>query len=198
MFVHIPHMIRSRQDFLAYLEADRQALGRTGRGPFFLIQDPIWYFQRLLRTLEFYVNCRTSAIWWPLRMWVKYRYKCARLRLGLNIPPNVIGPGLILAHEGSILIHDNVRIGSHLAMNIGVVIGIGREDTDVPVIGNHVIIEPGAKIFGGISIADWTHIGANAVVNKSVTEVGMIVAGIPAKVIKPSPLYLEAKERGLA
>jgi serine O-acetyltransferase len=191
-------MIKSKRDYLAYLEADRQALGRQGRGPLFLIQDPIWYFQRLLRKLEFYHNCRSSTFWWPLRMWVKYRYKSARLLLGINIPPNVIGPGLLLAHEGPILIHDDARIGSHFATNIGVVIGIGREEKDVPVIGNHVLVEPGAKIFGGITIADWTHIGANAVVNKSVTEVGMIVAGVPARIIKPSPLYLEAKASGLA
>jgi serine O-acetyltransferase len=191
-------MITSKLDYLAYLEADRLALGRKGRGPLFLIQDPIWFFQRLLRTLEFYHNCRSSAIWWPLRMWLKYRYKCARLLLGIHIPPNVIGPGLLLAHEGPILIHDNARIGSHFATNIGVVIGIGRKETDVPIIGNHVLVEPGAKIFGGITIADWTHIGANAVVNKSVTEIGMIVAGVPARVIKPSPLYLEAKASGLA
>ena len=191
-------MIQSKHDYLAYLEADRQALGRYGRGPLFLIQDPIWYFQRLLRKLEFYHNCRSSTFWWPLRMWVKYRYKSARLLLGINIPPNVIGPGLLLAHEGPILIHDDARIGSHFATNIGVVIGIGREEKDVPVIGNHVLVEPGAKIFGGITIADWTHIGANAVVNKSVTEIGMIVAGVPARVIKPSPLYLEAKASGLA
>ncbi|MCB1211079.1 MAG: hypothetical protein KDK97_17280 [Verrucomicrobiales bacterium] len=182
-------MIRSRADYLAYLEADRTALGRTGRAPLFLIQDPIWYFQRLLRKLEFFLNCRTSALWWPLRMWVKYRYKCARLRLGFNIPPNVIGPGLRLVHEGDILIHNAARIGSHLRMNIGVVIGIGSHETAVPVIGDHVVIEPGAKIFGGITIADWTHIGANAVVNKSVTEPGMIIAGVPAKVVKANPLY---------
>lgn len=191
-------MIRSKLDYLAYLEADRQALSRHGRGPLFLIQDPIWYFQRLLRKLEFYHNCRNSPLWWPLRMWVKYRYKSARLLLGIHIPPNVVGPGLLLAHEGPILIHDDARIGSHFATNIGVVIGIGRADKDVPVIGNHVLIEPGAKIFGGITIADWTHIGANAVVNKSVTEVGMVVAGVPARVIKPSPLYLDAKASGLA
>jgi serine O-acetyltransferase len=191
-------MIKSKQDYLAYLEADRHALGRTGRGPLCLIQDPIWYFQCLLRKLEFYLNCRRSALWWPMRMWVKYRFKRARLILGLNIPPNVVGPGLLLAHEGPILIHDRAKIGSHFAMNIGVVIGIGREEEDVPVIGDHVLIEPGAKIFGRVTIADWTHIGANAVVNKSVTEVGMIVAGVPARVIKPSPLYLEAKAAGLA
>lgn len=74
-------------------------------------------------------------------------------------------------------------------MNIGVVIGIGLTEEAVPVIGDHVLIEPGAKIFGAVTIADWTHIGANAVVNRSVTEPGMVVAGVPAKVVKANPFY---------
>lgn len=182
-------MIRSRADYLAYLKADRLALGRTGRSPLVLIQDPIWYYQCLLRKLEFYENCRSSKFWWPARMWVKFCYKMARLRLGFNIPPNVIGPGLQLVHEGDILIHQDARLGSHLRMNIGVVIGMGSTDTAVPVIGDHVVIEPGAKIFGGVTIPDWTHIGANAVVNKSVEQPGMIVAGVPARVVKVNPNY---------
>ena len=186
-------MIQSRADYLAYLEADRVALGRSGAAPLFLIQDPIWYFQRLLRRLEFYLNCRKATLWWPVRMWVKYRFKCARLRLGFNIPPNVVGPGLRLVHEGDILIHESARIGSHLRMNIGVVIGIGTDETAVPVIGDYVVIEPGAKIFGGITLADWTHFGANAVVNKSVIEPGMIIAGVPARIVKANPLYPGAK-----
>jgi len=181
-------MIRSRADYLAYLEADREALGRTGRPPLFLLQDPIWYYQRLLRKLEFTLNCRRSAIWWPWRMRMKLRYRSVRLYLGFNIPPNVIGPGLRLVHEGDILIHGATKIGNNLRMNIGVVIG-GSADGDVPMIGNNVVIEPGAKIFGKVTIPDWTHIGANAVVNKSVAEPGMIVAGVPARVIKANPFY---------
>ena len=75
-------MIRSRADFLAYLEADRLALGRESVPPLFLIQDPIWFFQRLLRRLEFYTNCRSGAFWWLLRMWLKFQMKRARLLLG--------------------------------------------------------------------------------------------------------------------
>lgn len=182
-------MISSRTDYLAYLEADRMAMGRAGMAPLFLIQDPTWYYQRLLRKHEFFTNCRTSRLWWPLRQWVKYRYRAANLRLGFQIPPNVIGPGLNLVHEGDILIHQKARIGSDLRMNIGVVIGMGADETAIPVIGSHVVIEPGAKIFGGITIADWTHIGANSVLNKSVTDPGMVVAGVPARIIKPNPLY---------
>jgi serine O-acetyltransferase len=182
-------MIRSRADFLAYLEADRLALGRESVPPLFLIQDPIWFFQRLLRRLEYYTNCRSGALWWLMRMWLKFQMKRSRLLLGFNIPLNTIGPGLALMHEGDILIHQNARIGSNARMNIGVVIGIGLTEEAVPVIGDHVVIEPGAKIFGGVTLADWTHVGANAVVNRSVTEPGLIIAGVPAKVVKANPFY---------
>lgn len=182
-------MIRSHADYLAYLEADRLALGRAGRPPLFLIQDPIWYYQRLLRALEYHTNYHPQLLWRPWRLWLKLRMKKARLLLGFNIPLNTIGPGLALMHEGDILIHENARIGKNVRMNIGVVIGIGLTEEAVPVIGDHVVIEPGAKIFGGVTLADWTHVGANAVVNRSVTEPGMIVAGVPAKVVKANPFY---------
>lgn len=96
-------MIRSRSDYLDYLEADRLALGRAGMPPLLLIQDPIWYFQRLLRKKEFYANCRPGLLWWPMRMWLKFQMKRARLLLGFNIPLNAIGPGLMLIHEGGYL-----------------------------------------------------------------------------------------------
>jgi serine O-acetyltransferase len=176
-------MIGSRVDYLAYLEADRIAMGRSRKPPLLLVQDPTWYYLRLLRKHEFYINCRRSSWWWPLRKWVMYRYLSVSLLLGFQIPPNTIGPGLDLVHTGDILVNDKVRIGSNLRMNIGVTIGEG------PQIGSHVTIEPGAKIFGDITIADWTHIGANAVLNKSVTEPGMIVVGVPAQIVKPNPLY---------
>lgn len=50
-------------------------------------------------------------------------------------------------------------------------------------IGNGVYIGPGAKIFGPIEIANFVAIGANAVVNESVIESNVTVAGIPAKII---------------
>ena len=187
-------MIRSHADYLAYLEADRMAMGRSGKPPFLLVKDPTWYYQRLLRQYEFTINCRTGRYWLPWRLWMTYRYLSVRLLLGFQIPPNVIGAGLNLVHTGDILIHDQARIGTNLRINIGVVIGRGAGADAVPVIGSHVTIEPGAKIFGGITIADWTHIGANAVVNKSISTPGMIVAGVPARIIKPNPDYPETSK----
>jgi serine O-acetyltransferase len=181
--------IRSRADYLYYLEADRIAMGRSKKTPILLVKDPTWYYQRLLRQYEFTINCRTAYYWLPLRLWMTYRYLSVKLLLGFQIPPNTIGAGLNLVHTGDILIHDKTRIGTNLTINIGVVIGMGVDEDAVPVIGSHVTIEPGAKIFGAITIADWTHIGANSVVNKSVLEPGMIVAGVPARIIKPNPNY---------
>ncbi len=185
-------MIRSHADYLAYLEADRMAMGRAGKPPFLLVKDPTWYYQRLLRQYEFTINCRTAGYWGPLRLLMTYRYLSVKMLLGFQIPPNVIGPGLNLVHTGDILIHDKARIGTNLRINIGVVIGMGVGADAVPVIGSHVTIEPGAKIFGGITIADWTHIGANSVVNKSILEPGTVVAGVPARMIKPNPNYPRA------
>ncbi|VBB39422.1 hypothetical protein TRIP_E190340 [uncultured Spirochaetota bacterium] len=51
------------------------------------------------------------------------------------------------------------------------------------IIGNNAYIGPGAKLFGGITIADKIVIGANSVVNKSFYTPNISIAGVPAKVI---------------
>lgn len=49
-------MIKSREDYMHYLESDRIALGRTEKKP--RKNDEIWKFERLLRRLEYYTNCK--------------------------------------------------------------------------------------------------------------------------------------------
>lgn len=112
-----------------------------------------------------------------------------RITLGFDIPINVIGPGLFIAHVGSIVISRGARIGANLRINIGVVIGEDRGIQNAPTIGNNVTIEPGSKVFGNIEIADGIHIGANSVVNKSFLESGVVIAGVPAKMISTNRNY---------
>ena len=177
-------MITSKNEYLNYLESDRKALRRNASSPpFFNVFDPIWKFQCLLRKLEFYYNCRKSYYFLPYRKFLRYQFIKMQNMLGFQIPINVIGPGLYITHIGSIVIHDNVRIGKNLRINVDVVIGQKGSETDVPEIGNNVIIEPGSKIFGKIKIADGVHIGANAVVNRSFTRPYSVIAGVPAKEI---------------
>ena len=52
------------------------------------------------------------------------------------------------------------------------------------IIGKYCWIGMGAVILPGVELADYTVVGANAVVTKSVSETHCVVAGNPAKVIK--------------
>jgi len=176
-------MIRSYEDYRSYLEADRLALGcTTTRPPLF--GNEIWKFQILLRKVEYYRNCRHSFIYRPYISWIRLKFHIASLLLGFTISPNVFGPGLSIAHRGTIVIHPEARIRAncriHTCVNIGT--KAGAEDL-TPVIGDNVYIGPGAKIFGDIRIADGIAIGANSVVNRSFEEPGISIAGVPARKI---------------
>jgi serine O-acetyltransferase len=57
-----------------------------------------------------------------------------------------------------------------------------------PIIGDNCDIGVGAKIIGDITIADNVTIGAGAIVNKSCLESNVVLAGIPARIIKKKHL----------
>ena len=173
-------MIRSREDYRRYLEADRISLGvaNTLRTRLF---DDIWKYQRLMRKLAFLTNCGGNRL---LRRWVAHRYESMGKRLGFTIGANVFGPGLSIAHRGTIVVHNNSRIGAncrlHVCVNIGAQLG---QDAAVPCIGDNCYIAPGAKLFGDIALGDNIVVGANAVVNKSFPEGNVTLGGVPARIL---------------
>ncbi|EGW41099.1 bacterial transferase hexapeptide family protein [Desulfosporosinus sp. OT] len=115
--------------------------------------------------------------------------------LGFTIPRHVFGPGLSIAHWGSIVVHPDVRVGKNCRIHSAVNIGVFNEKC--PIIGDNVYIAPGAKLFGGIIIGNNVTIGANAVVNKDVPS-NVTVGGIPAKIISEnnsSGLIVKGYER---
>ena len=173
-------MIRTRQELRAYLEADRVQLKRSGF--FNPVYDEVWVFQRLLRHTEFHMNRRRGPIQWLLHKYWSYRYHRQSVRCGFEIPPNTFGPGLSIAHRGTIVVHADARIGANCRLHVDVVIGTRPGPVDkVPVIGDNCYIGPGAKIFGDIVIGDNTAVGANAVVNRSFPEGNCTIAGVPAR-----------------
>jgi serine O-acetyltransferase len=106
------------------------------------------------------------------------------IHLGYSIPINVFGPGLCIAHRGTIVVNKDARVGENCRIHACTNIGSGRGSVLLaPKIGDDVYIGPGAKIFGNIEIADNIAIGANSVVNKSFYEKGISIAGVPAKKI---------------
>lgn len=171
-------MINSKSDLKYYLEMDKKALGKTTKNPR-LFGDEIWRYQRALRMYEYYLNCRKAILFRPLLFYFRIKHHLMGILLGFTIPANVFGPGLHIAHRGTIVVSGLSRIGSNCLIHTCV--NIGQTSTGVPVIGDNVHIGPGAKLYGGIELANGIRIGANAVVNKSFTEPDIIIAGVPAK-----------------
>jgi serine O-acetyltransferase len=183
-----PPMILSRKDMLAYREADRVALRRSWS--FNIFFDEVWQFQRLLRRVEYLMNCkRDKGLHWKLLYkWYSMRFHWQSVRCGFDIPPNTFGPGLSIAHRGTIVVHPDARIGANCRLHVDVVIGTrpGPDDL-VPRLGDNCYVGPGAKIFGDIYIGDNTAIGANSVVNRSFPEGFMTIAGAPARKVSDVP-----------
>lgn len=96
-----------------------------------------------------------------------------------------IGEGTELAYSGlAVVIHPEARIGRGVLVGPHVTIG-GRSllSKGVPVIGDDVMIGPGACLLGPIRVGDGAHIGANSVVTRDVPA-RVLVAGAPARVIR--------------
>lgn len=174
-------VIRSKEDYLRFLDADRRALGIVRSRPR-LFGDDIWKFERLLRAVEFSETCRQAWYHRPGRTLLFLRFHLASVRLGFTIPPHVFGPGLAIDDRGTIVVNSSARIGPRC--RIGTCVNIGTtagKDTEAPTIGADVRIGPGVMIFGPITIADAITIEPNAVVNRSFLQPGIRIAGAPAR-----------------
>lgn len=112
-----------------------------------------------------------------------YHLRLLRLqtRHGLNIPLNVCARGLRIMHLGPVLMNGKARVGEDCSFHINTALVAGGTNDDAPWLGKGVVVGIGAVVLGDTHVADYTAIGANAVVNKSVTEANTAVAGVPAK-----------------
>lgn len=170
----------SRNDYDTFRAADQTALGinnRTFKSNF----NEILVFEIRLRKLEFVLNCSRNRLNLLIR---RFLFRKSAIKLGFSISPNTFGPGLAIAHRGTIIVNGGARIGAncriHADVNIGTEAG---QSSSAPIIGDDCYIGPGAKIFGNIVIGSGTVIGANAVVNRSFPEGNQSLGGVPAKVI---------------
>lgn len=172
-----------KKTLLYYLEADKLSLNMKLLRPR-LFGDDIWKYQRSLRFYEYWLTRKKSLLTRLFRFYWRYRYYNLGIRLGFEIPPFVVGPGLSLAHRGPIIMNPHVRIGKNCRIHSGVNLGTAAGTQDqAPEIGDNCYIGPGAKIFGRIKLAEGTVIAAQAVVNKSFSEGNVTLGGIPAKII---------------
>jgi serine O-acetyltransferase len=192
-------MIRSEEDYRFYLQADRVALCQTNRRwprPF---TDDTWRFERLLRKVEYYMNCKRSRLHRAYAKFLYLRLHLMERKLGFIVFPNVFGPGLAIAHRGPVMVSPNARVGENCRIHVGAIVGSEvRYDDKAPTIGNNVYIGPGAKLFGDIRIGDDVAIGANAVVTRSFEGAHQTLAGSPARKVSDKgteALLVRATER---
>lgn len=133
----------------------------------------------LLRKTEYHINNNHKVLG------VIYKIRLARLqnKYSLHIPVNCCDIGLKIMHVGPVLINGNATIGKNVSIHINTGIVASGIDSSVPILGDNIVVGIGSVILGGITIANNVAIGANAVVNKSIIEEDIAVAGVPAKKI---------------
>lgn len=188
-------MIKNRNDLKLYLDQDKKALRikkRQGVSNFLFelfFPNDIWKFEKILRYTEYYNNVSASNFLfkcWKMLFLLYYKYKLRKIsiKLGFHIPINVFGPGLSIAHRGTIVVNSHSRIGSNCRLHTCVNVGASAGVKEAPHIGDNVYIGPGAIIFGDIRIANNVTIGANATVNCSCEKERVVLAGTPANIVK--------------
>jgi len=178
-------MIQSKKDYRAYLLADN---GFERPGLKVLISNIIFpnnilHFKLSLRRLEYYKNVKKGFFNKCIYYLLKYRFKKLSVALGFSIPENVFGPGLKIAHIGTIVVNAKTRVGKNCKIHVCTNIGESGGVAGAPVIGDNVYIGPGAKIYGNIRIAGNVAIAANAAVGNSFLNEHKLIGGVPAKEI---------------
>ena len=125
-----------------------------------------------------------------IKFLARFLMQLGRILTGIEIHPgSKIGKRLFMDHGYGIVIGETAEIGDDVTIYQGVTLGgimpsvesnSQRQKKRHPTIGNNVIIGSGAQIWGAIKVGDFSRIGANSVVTKSVAE-NVTVAGIPAR-----------------
>lgn len=136
----------------------------------------IWKYVSFLRREEAAKNKLTAYFW---------RRKKNNLGswLGLQIYAGTCARGLHIWHYGSVIISGDAVVGENCTFHGQACIGSDGRSDAAPVIGRDVDIGVGARIIGGVTIADGVRVGANAVVVRDCPEKNATLVGIPARIL---------------
>lgn len=146
----------------------------------------IWkYIKRMRKTCYYYGKRKASIIYACLYLISSRHMNKLGNKIGFESGENVFDEDLIIYHSHGTVINGCARVGKHCSLYGNNCIGNnGLYGNDCPIIGDNVRIGVGAKIIGGIKIANNITIAAGAVVVDSFEEEGITIGGVPAKKIK--------------
>jgi serine O-acetyltransferase len=191
----IPYSMNTKSELRAVLNAEKDVyLPPKKRSLMYKLRNPFksktYQYLTHLRKYEYHCSKRDNAKnpivskFHSLRIkGIDIRMKRLGLRLGLEMIPHNIGKGIKICHPNVII---NGAVGENCIFHGNNVIGnkkTGKKDA-IPKIGSNVDIGIGAMVIGDVEIADHCIIGAGAVVTKSFTTPGSVIAGVPAKLIQ--------------
>lgn len=181
-------MIESHKEYKEFIKKEGSSIRFNNFLYHFLMSylqfQPNKRFLLLLRTSEYYLNCKKGLLCKFVHIFIKYHKYRLGMKLGFSIPENVADKGLQLPHYGTIVINANTKIGKNCRIHVCTNIGTSNKSNIAPIIGDNVYISPGVKIYGAIKLASNIKIAPNAAVSMSFNEENVIVGGVPAKIIK--------------
>lgn len=154
-------------------------------------RDLIIDYLKAMRYKQYY-DKKWGGVYW------RYRFRKLGLKLGFTINPTELGYGVIIPHYGTIVVGSGNRIGNYAVFHTCICITAGNK-----IIGDGLYCATGCKILNDIQIGDYVTIGANAVLNKSVSEGSALMLGIPAQkkreewpwFIRDGEIYQERQRR---
>lgn len=150
----------------------------------FLLLEKRWYIWQLLKTLRKleYLNKSSNKGF----KYAFYSRKVNKLsyKLGIDIWHSCFDKGLLIYHSHGIVVNSLAKIGKNCHLHGNNCIGNDGIHDGCPIIGDNCDIGVGAIIIGNVRLGNNVRIAANAVVNKSFQEDNVLLAGIPAKIVK--------------
>lgn len=185
-------MIDARDKLLECLELEKslyRSIGYKGKLHAFLTQcevGKIYNYIKYLRFDEYYVNKKTkNFLDIIVGAYCRMKHNKIGVQLGVSIPTNTFGKGLLIYHSQGIIVNKETRCGDNCKLH-GLNC-IGNNGSKVkggcPQIGDNLDLGVGAKIIGDISLGNNITVGCNAVVCKSCVKNGVTLIGIPAKAL---------------
>ncbi len=100
----------------------------------------------------------------------------------IELPHTVkMGPGILMLHPFDIFIGGRVEIGAGCSIYHDVTIA-SYSKTACLKIGDGVVIFPGARIIGDISLGEHSEIGANCVITKNIDPYSVVIPPLPRSI----------------
>lgn len=172
--------IQNKQQLKDWLEYELSNYSKP-KFEFLKLTEPaiLRHFHKMLRKAEYHRNTgnKVLAKWYYVRLLkMEYRY-------GLHISLNTCAKGLRIMHLGSVIVNNSATVGEYCTFYPNTAVVAGGTKPGAPTLKKRVTLGIGAVVLGNITVAEYVAVGANAVVNKDVTESNISVAGVPAKKI---------------